>query len=61
MPDEEQSSHFLEQITESTLQALSENDSFDEETLARLRVLVASSDLTKYERVVGALSSGDGS
>ena len=61
MPDEEQSSHFLEHIIESTLQALSENDSFDEETLARLRVLVASSDLTKYERVVEALSSGDGS
>ena len=36
MPDEEQSSHFLEQIIESTLQALSENDSFDEEPLGSL-------------------------
>ena len=60
MPDKEQSSQFLDQIIESTLQALSENNSFDEETLGRLRGLVALSDLTRYERVVEALSSGDG-
>ena len=60
MPAEDHSSQFLEQIIESTLQALSESDSFDEDTLARLRGLTASSDLTTYERVVEALSSGDG-
>ena len=59
MPGEEQSSQFLEQIIESTLGALSENDAFDEETLSRLRELVASSDLTKYERIVEALDSGE--
>ena len=40
MPDGEQSSQFLEQIIETTLEALSENASFDEETLVRLRGLV---------------------
>ena len=30
MPDEEQSSLFLEQIIESTFEALSENETFDE-------------------------------
>ena len=60
MPDGEQSSQFLEQIIETTLEALSENASFDEETLVRLRGLVASSDLTNYERIVEALGNGDG-
>ena len=60
MPDEEQSSQFLEQIIEATLEALSENAAFDEETLARLRGVVASADLTKYERIVEALGNGEG-
>lgn len=61
MPDEEKGSLFLEQIVESTFEALSENETFDEETLGRLRELVSSSGLTNFERIVDALVSGDGS
>ena len=61
MPDEEQSSLFLEQIIESTFEALSENETFDEETLDRLRELASSSGLTSYERIVEALVSREGS
>ena len=61
MLDEEQSSLFLEQIIETTLEALSENDAFDEETLGRLRKLANSSGLTNFERIVEALVSREGS
>ena len=61
MPDEEQSSLFLEQIIESTFEALSENEAFDEETLGRLRKLASSSGLTSFEGIVEALVSGEGS
>ena len=61
MPDGEQSSLFIEQIIESTLEALSENEAFDEETLGRLRELASSSGLTNFERIVEALVSGEGS
>ena len=61
MPDEEPSSLFLEQIIESTFKALAENETFDEETLGRLRELASSSGLTNFERIVEALVSGEGS
>ena len=61
MPDEEQSSLFLDQIVESTFEALSENKAFDEETLGRLRELASSSGLTNFEPIVEALVSGGGS
>ena len=61
MPDEEPSSLFLEQIIESTFEALAENETFDEETLGRLRELASSSGLTNFERIVEALVSGEGS
>ena len=61
MPDEEQSLLFLERIIESTLEALSENETFDEETLGRLRELASSSGLTNFERIVESLVSGEGS
>ena len=60
MPDKEQSSLFLEQISESTFEALSENEAFDEESLGRLRKLASSSGLTDERRVVEALSKGQG-
>ena len=60
MPDEEQSSLFLERIIESTFEALSRNEAFDEETLGRLRKLASSSGLTNFERIVEALVSGEG-
>ncbi len=37
MPDEGQTSQFVDQIIERTLQVLSENPDFDDETLARLK------------------------
>ena len=60
MPDEGQTSQFLDQIIERTLQALSENPDFDEETLARHKELAGSSDLTDFEKVVAALSYAEG-
>ena len=59
MPDVEQNPLFLEQIIESTFDALSENESFDQETLGRLRELASSSGLTNFEHIVEALVSGD--
>ena len=61
MPDKKQNSVFLEQIIESTLEALSENGAFDKKTLGRLRELASSSGLTNFERIVEALVSGEGS
>ena len=60
MPDEGQTSQFVDQIIERTLEVLSENPDFDEETLARLKELADSSDLTDFEKVVAALSYAEG-
>ena len=59
MPYKEQSSQFLEQIIESTLEALSNDDAFDEETMHRLRKLANSSGLNSFEGVVEALVGGE--
>lgn len=58
MPDKEQNSQFLDQIIESTFKALSENETFDEETLDRLKGLSSSSGLTNFELIVEALVRG---
>ena len=60
MPDESQTSQFVDQIIECTLQALSENPAFDDETLVRLRELAGTSGRADFEKVVEALSAGDG-
>ena len=60
MPDEGQTSQFVDQIIERTLQVLSENPDFDDETLARLKELAGSSGLTDVEKVVAALSTAEG-
>lgn len=60
MSDEGQTSQFVDQIIEKTLQALSENPSFDDETMSRLRELANSTSLTNDQRVVEALSTGQG-
>ena len=60
MSDEGQTSQFVDQIIEKTLQALSENPFFDDETLSRLKELANSSGLTNDQRVVDALSAGHG-
>ena len=59
MPDEGQTSQFVDQIIECTMQTLSENPAFDDETLARLKELAGSSGLTDFEKVVEALSVGE--
>ena len=60
MPDEGQSSRFVDEIVECTLQALSENPAFDDATLAQLRELAAASGLASFEKVVEALSAEEG-
>ena len=60
MSDEGQTSQFVDQIIEKTLEALSENPSFDDETLSRLSELANSTSLTNDQRVVEALSTGQG-
>ena len=60
MPDEGQTSQFVDQIIERTLQVLSENPDFDEETLARLKELAGTSGLADFEKVVAALSYAEG-
>ena len=60
MLDKGQTSQFVDQIIERTLQVLSENPDFDDETLARLKELVGSSGITDYEKVVAALSTEKG-
>ena len=60
MPDEGQTSQFVDEIVERTLRALSENPAFDDETLARLRELAGASGLTAFEKVVAALSTEEG-
>ena len=60
MPVEGQTPQFVDQIIEKTLQAISENPSFDDETLTRLKELAKSTGLTNDQRVVEALSTGQG-
>ena len=60
MPDTEMHSHFVDQIIERTLKAISESPTFDDETLARLKELAGSSSLSSFEKVVDALSTGEG-
>ncbi len=60
MSNEEIHSEFVEEIIERTLQALSNNGEFDEETLARIRELAGSPDLIDYEKLVDALGGGKG-
>ena len=60
MPDEDQSSQFVDEIVECTLQALSENPAFDDVTLTRLRELAGVSGLASFEKVVEALSAEEG-
>ena len=60
MPDKGQPSQFVDQIIERTLQVLSANPDFDDETLARLKELAGSSGITDYEKVVAALSTEEG-
>ena len=51
---------FVDQIIEKTLQAISESPSFDDETLSRLKELATSTGLTNDQKVVEALSTGQG-
>ena len=60
MPVEGQPPQFVDQIIEKTLQAISENPSFDDETLIRLKELAKSTGLTNDQRVVEALGTGQG-
>ena len=60
MCDEGQTSQFVDRIIERTLQELSENPLFDDEALNRLKELASSSGLTNDQRVVEALSKGQG-
>ena len=60
MSDEGQTSQFVDEIVECTLQALSENPAFDDATLARLRELASAPGLAEFRKVVEALSTGEG-
>ena len=60
MPEENSTSEFIDQIIQYTLQKISENPVFDDEALARLKELAGSSGLTSFERVMDALSAGEG-
>ena len=59
MPDKGQTSQFVDDIVERTLQAISKNPAFDDETLARLKELASASGLADFEKVVEALSAGE--
>ena len=48
---------FVEQIIDQVLKRLTENSSFDTETLTHLRELSKSNGLVKYKQVVSALSN----
>ena len=60
MSSEEIHSQFVDEIIGRTLQALSENEAFDDETLARLKKLAGLPDLVNYEKIVEVLSGGKG-
>jgi hypothetical protein len=45
------------QIVAQTLQALAPHDVFDADTLVRLNELAKSGNLSKYERIISALSA----
>lgn len=46
----------VEQIVAKLFEGLAQNSTFNAETTGRLRDLVKSGDLTKYEQVISALS-----
>ena len=56
MKGEQENVSFLDQIVTLTLESISKNGLFDENTLGRLRGLFESGDLTKPQLVAGALS-----
>ena len=45
------------QIVAQVLQALAQHDAFDADTLTRLHELAKSGNLSKYERIISALST----
>ena len=47
----------VEQIVAQALQALTQHDAFDDDTLSRLHELAKSGNLSKYERIISALST----
>ena len=53
------SSPLVEQIVALMLEALTQHNEFDAETIARLHDLAKSGDMAKFERVVSALSTGE--
>ena len=50
---------FLDQIITLTLDAVSKNDLFDENTVGKLRVLVVSGDLSKPHLVARSLNPNE--
>ena len=58
--EEDQSSEFLYQIIQHTVQALSPNPAFDDKTLGRIKELAGASGLKNDQQVVEALSTGPG-
>ena len=60
MTDEGNVSSFIDQIVQQTLDLVSKHSEFDESTLERIRQLFRSGDVTKYQRVVEALSTNEG-
>ena len=58
--EDSQSSEFIDQIIEHTLQALSRNPAFDDETLRHIKELAGESGLTNDQQVVEVLSKALG-
>ena len=56
--EEDQSSEFMYQIIQHTLQALSKTPAFDDKTLRLIKELAEASGLTNDQQVVEALSAG---
>ena len=56
MKTEQGAVSFLDQIINLTLEAVSKNDLFDENTVGKLRTLVVSGDLSKPQLVARSLS-----
>ena len=59
MPNETESSSFIDQIICQTIALLSERDEFDEDTLERIEQLLRSDVVVKSERVVDVLSMSE--
>jgi len=57
MPKEDtESLPLVEQIVAQVFEGLAQNSAFNAETIGRLRELVKSGDLAKYEQIISALS-----